>query len=128
LEAPNSTRGTWFALLRGPGGPADFWVSSAIATGLRPHRIAARDLDGDARAEVFVAAQDSHLVNGWTPIGPKSASAFRARPFDDLGAGRGPLDLCLCDVDGDGRVDLCVVNGFSNDLSLLHGRAGVNAK
>ena len=32
------------------------------------------------------------------------------------------------DVDGDGRVDLCVVNGFSNDLSLLHGRAGVNAK
>ena len=128
LDGPTTPGGTWFAMLRGPGGPADFWVSPAILTGSRPHRIAAADLDGDGRAEIFVAAQDSHLVNAWTPTGAASARAFDAKPWDDLGAGRGPLDLALCDVDGDGVLDLCVVNGFSDDLSVLHGRAGVKAK
>lgn len=122
---PGSAQGAWYGLLRGPGGPNDFSLSAPFATGLRPNRIAAADLDADGRAEVFVAAQNSHLVNAWTPIGAKGALAggLEVRAWDDLGAGLGPLDLCVSDVDGDGRLDLCVVNGFSNDLSLLYGSA-----
>ncbi len=121
-SAPDSPSGAWYALLRGPNGVADFSLSAAIPTGMRPHRIAAADLDGDGRAEVFVAAQDSHLVNGWTSAGARGANPFSPRAWDDLGVGLGPLDLCLSDVDGDGLLDLCVVNGFSNDLSVLRGR------
>jgi hypothetical protein len=79
-------------------------------------------VDGDGRAEVFVAAQDSHLINGWTAAVPRGAAQLSLRAFDDLGAGLGPLDLVLTDLDGDGRIDLCVANGFSNDLSVLYGR------
>ncbi|HUR28300.1 MAG TPA: VCBS repeat-containing protein [Planctomycetota bacterium] len=126
LTAPNATEGSWTPLVRSTG-HAEFRAGSPLLTGLRPHRIAAADLDGDGRAEVFVAAQDSHLVNAWTPDGPRGGK-FELRAWDDLGAGRGPLDLGLCDVDGDGRLDLCVVNGFSDDVTVLHGRAGVKVQ
>ncbi|MBK8178082.1 MAG: VCBS repeat-containing protein [Planctomycetes bacterium] len=121
LSAPGSTQGQWCALLSGAG-PAEFRVAATLNTGLRPHRLAAADVDGDGRAEVFVAAQDSHLINGWTAAVPRGAAELSLRAFDDLGAGLGPLDLVLTDLDGDGRIDLCVANGFSNDLSVLYGR------
>ncbi len=118
---PGSPSGAWYALLRGTRTGADFSLGAAIPTGMRPHRIAAADLDGDGRAEVFVAAQDSHLVNGWTSASTRGSNTYSPRAWDDLGVGLGPLDLCLSDVDSDGLLDLCVVNGFSNDLSVLRG-------
>jgi hypothetical protein len=59
------------------------------------------------------------MVNAWTPL---RAGVFGMRSWDDLGAGLGPLDLALVDIEDDGRIDLCVANGFSNDLSVLFGR------
>ncbi len=120
-RAPDSLVGAWFALLRGPGGPTDFTVSAPISTGLFPRGITAGDVDGDGRAEVFISIQNSTLIQGWTPTLTGEGKVFGMRPFDSLGAGRGPLDLCMSDVDGDGLLDLCVANAFSNDLSVLYG-------
>lgn len=125
LRAPDATEGEWRALLRTKDG--GWSVQRAQPTGHRPHRLCAADLDGDGRAEVFVAAQNSHLINGWTCLGLAGDGTLEVRAFDDLGAGLGPLDLALTDVDGDGIRDLCVANGFSNDLSVLQGRASSKA-
>jgi hypothetical protein len=120
-QASDSEAGMWVALVRGPGGPADFSASSPIATGMHPRGITAGDADGDGRAEVFVSVQTSTLVEVWTPTSTVGGTAFSARSFDSMGAGRGPLDLCMSDVDGDGALDLCVANAFSNDVSVLYG-------
>jgi len=119
-SAPESPEGSWTALLRRGKSAFQFESSAAFSTGQRPHRIAAVDVDGDGRAEVFVTAQNSHMLDAWTPR--PAAGAFDMRAYDDLGAGLGPLGLALADVDDDGWIDLCVANGFSNDLSVLHGR------
>jgi len=37
----------------------------------------------------------------------------------DLGAGTGPLDLIAVDLDGDGKNEIVVANGFSDDLSIV---------
>ncbi len=89
-----------------------------MPTGLRPHRIAVCDLDGDGKAEILVTAQGSHHVEVWlardTPV-----RFFRA---PDLGAGTGPLDLTAVDLDGDGRKEIVVANGFSDDVSVIRVR------
>ncbi len=120
-RATDSSVGFWFALLRGPGGPTDFRSSTPFGTSLLPRGITAADLDGDGRAEVFVAVQNSTLVQVWTPLASSAGAGLRMRALDSLGAGRGPFDLCIADVDGDGLLDLCIANAFSNDLSVLHG-------
>jgi len=70
---------------------------------------------------VFVSVQTTTLVEAWTAAPTAGDPLFAVRQFDSLGVGRGPLDLCLSDVDGDGALDLCVANAFSNDVSVLPG-------
>ena len=119
-SAPESPEGSWTALLRSGQSACEFTSSAPLSTGQRPQRIVAVDVSRDGRAEVFVTAQNSHMIDAWTPA---AGGAFGMRAFDDLGAGLGPIGLALADVDDDGWIDLCVANGFSNDLSVLHGRA-----
>ncbi len=87
-----------------------------MPTGQRPHRVVACDLDGDGKMEILATARFSHRVNVWIahagdPLG------FAVAP--DLGAGTGPLDLKLVDLDGDGRKEIVVANVFSDDLSVI---------
>ena len=85
-------------------------------TGLAPAAIDAGDVDGDGRAELFCAAQNSHNVNVWTAHDDGRV----LRRLSDLGAGLGPLDVHLVDLDGDGRLDLLTANNFSGDLSVAY--------
>ncbi len=120
-RASDSSVGMWFGLLRSPDSTLEFTVSAPIQTRLLPRGIVAGDADGDGRAEVFVAVQNSTLVEAWTSNMEPGAPRFSARAFHSMGVGRGPLDLCYSDVTGDGVLDLCIANAFSNDLSVLPG-------
>jgi hypothetical protein len=121
LLSPGSVEGWIQPWLRKAGAELAFVPGDALPTGQNPHHLVCGDADGDGRADVFVAAQNSHLVNGWRSK-RASGGALDLERLDDLGAGRGPLDLALCDVDGDGRPDLAIANAFSNDVSLIRGR------
>ncbi|MBK7875529.1 MAG: VCBS repeat-containing protein [Planctomycetes bacterium] len=86
--------------------------------GYRPYRVACGDLDGDGKAEILVSAQNSHHVELWSPRAVEGgALAFVRAP--DLGLHAGCLDLLVFDVDRDGRLDVIVANGFSNDLGVV---------
>jgi hypothetical protein len=89
---------------------------AAMPTGARPHRIAAADLDGDGKAEIVVTAQGSHHVELWLARAGDPVQFVRSA---DLGCGTGPLDLALVDLDGDGRKEIVVANGFSDDVSVI---------
>lgn len=86
--------------------------------GYRPYRVACGDLDQDGKTEILVSAQNSHHVELWTPrANADGALAFLRAP--DLGVHAGCLDLLLHDLDRDGRLDVIVANGFSNDLGVV---------
>lgn len=85
--------------------------------GYRPYRVACGDLDGDGKAEILVSAQNSHHVELWTPRVEGGALQFVRTP--DLGLHAGCLDVLLHDLDGDGKLDVIVANGFSNDLGVV---------
>jgi hypothetical protein len=114
LDSPGGTTGVvvpWIAQKDGT------WRALApIPTGLQPHRIAAGDVDGDGKADLLVTAQGSHHVEVWLARGGDPVSFVRA---PDLAAGTGPLDLLLADLDGDGKKEIVVANGFSDDLSVI---------
>jgi hypothetical protein len=108
-QGPDSPLGFVQVFLRREDG---FGVLAPKPCGLKPRHVAAGDLDLDGKAEIAVAAQNSHAVSllRLTPAGALER-------LDDVGAGLGCLDLALLDVDLDGALDLLVANAFSNDLS-----------
>jgi len=102
-------------------GAGGFARAAIEATGLAPAAIAVGDVDGDGRAEIFCAAQNSHNVGVWTPKGGQGEGGERLLVrLADVGAGLGPLDVQLVDLDGDGRLDLVTANNFSHDLSVAY--------
>jgi len=113
----NENAGAVIPLIAKQGGG---WAAlEGSATGLRPYRIAAADLDGDGRAEILVSAQNSHDVNLWL------SSATDPRGFvrgPDLGVGTGPLGLVLADLDGDGVPEILCANHFSDSVSVIRVR------
>ncbi len=88
-------------------------------TGLRPYTLRAADVDGDGAVDLLCSAQNSHHVNLWLN-GGGSPVYFARGP--DLGAGTGPLDIEVADMDGDGHISILVANNFSNDVSLIRVR------
>lgn len=97
-------------------GQGRFKLAGNAPTGFAPAAIEAGDLNGDGRAELLCAAQNSHHVNLWT----SGANGELLLPLADVGAGLGPLDVHLVDLDGDGRLDLVTANNFSHDLSVAY--------
>jgi hypothetical protein len=88
------------------------------ATGQRPYALVVGDWSGQGSVEVAVSAQNSHNVGLWR-VAASQGTAARLERQADLGAGLGPLDLLLEDLDGDGRLELVVAGAFSDDLSIL---------
>jgi len=84
-----------------------------LPAGANPKHLAAGDIDGDGQDELFAAAQNGHRVHLWSQV------EGRLEERDPLGAHLGCLDVALADVDGDGRPEVLVANGFSDDVSLI---------
>jgi len=94
---------------------------AAMATDLRPQRVLASDLNGDGRAEILVANLDSHNVNLWMTTAEGKRPIFQR--LDDVGAGVGCIALCASDLDGDGNLDLAVVDSANDGVSVIFNEA-----
>ena len=110
---PRTPPGAVELLIADPDAPAGYRASAPVPADGNARRLAAGDLDGDGVDELFAAAQNAHRVLAWRREGDALVA------LDALGAHLGPLDVMLADVDGDGTPEVCVANGFSDDVSVI---------
>ena len=113
-----------------PGGGAitasSFESKIDMGTEDSPYDIASGDLDGDGKPDIVA-------VNGGYPY---SISVYRNTgnggslsfaPKIDYPTGNGPFSVAIGDIDGDGKPDILVANGYSFTISIFRntGSAGV---
>lgn len=113
-DAVNRVRVSYQGADRTFGGPV-----STFAAGARAYAIRAGDIDGNGTEDLFVTAQNAHHVNLWLNGGSAAGRPAVFAPVADLGAGTGPLDLCLVDLRGDGGLNLVVADSFANDVATI---------
>jgi trimeric autotransporter adhesin len=91
-----------------------------FATGTHPYNIALGDINGDRKPEIVVPNQGSNTVsvfhNNTTP-GVINSGSFLPRV--DFITGSQPVSVALCDLDGDGLLDMAVPNTISRTISVF---------
>ena len=91
--------------------------------GMAPFDVAIADLDGDGLLDVAVANETNagpNLTGDVTILYGDGAGTFPRR--HTLPAGTFPGHLAVADLDGDGRLDLAVVNWGSSDVTVFRTR------
>ncbi len=80
----------------------------------QPSGVATGDLDQDGRADVVVAAKGGDRIDLLLGDGARGLGYAMT-----LATGSGPTPVGLEDLDGDGCLDIVVVNSFSNDVTIF---------
>jgi FG-GAP-like repeat/IPT/TIG domain len=92
-----------------------------LTGGASPYSVAVSDLDGDGKLDLAVANRfTSNSVSVFRNIsttGALSLTSFAAKA--DFPVGTNPGAITTADIDGDGKLDLIVVNNGSNTLSVF---------
>jgi len=90
-----------------------------IATGSTPEGVAFADLDRDGRPDLLVTnsgAKTVSLLLDTTTAGATTAS-FAAK--NDLATATGPFGITSADINGDGKLDICIANGQASTMSII---------
>jgi VCBS repeat protein/List-Bact-rpt repeat protein/FG-GAP repeat protein len=89
-----------------------------IATGVAPVAVARGDLNKDGKLDLVVANTDDDSISVFLGDGTGGFVKAAGSPFaTDLG----PFALALGDLNGDGKLDLVVVNSIGDSISIFLG-------
>lgn len=99
--------------------PASLLTSTGPTDSAGTANINISDLDGDGKPDLIVTNPLKSSISIFRNIGSTGTitrSSFGART--DLGAGAYPIGLVVTDIDGDGKPDIAVNNGYGFTLSI----------
>jgi trimeric autotransporter adhesin len=109
---------------RAPNGcitSASFAPKVDFTTGAQPYNVAISDIDGDGKPDVAVVNQASATLSIFRNTAVTgSITNTSLAPRTDFATGNNPFSIAIGDIDGDGKVDLAVVNHLSYTLSIFH--------
>lgn len=91
-----------------------------INAGSNPRSVALGDLNGDGKSEIVVANIGSNTISIFqnaSTIESIAPNSFSNRV--DLNTGEQPFNVNLCDLDGDGKLDIVVNNETNNSVSVI---------
>jgi hypothetical protein len=98
-------------------GATSFAAKVDFTAGTAPYSIAVGDLDGDGKADIAVANENSNTVSIFRNTSTVGTISFAAKV--DLITGAGPLSVAIGDLNGDGKPDLVVADFTANTVSVF---------
>lgn len=98
-------------------GNISFSLVKTYPTGTNPYCIAIADLDGDGKPELITANYLSGTISVFRNITANGKMAFASKV--DVTTGLGPRGIAVADFNGDGKVDLAVVDELSNVVQVF---------
>jgi len=111
--------GSSVAILLGNGaGGFSAAAGSPVAAGASPRWIDTLDFNGDGKLDIAVASPTDGLVTLLQGNGAGGFTAATGSPFSGYSSGG---SLAVGDFTGDGRADLVIANGGTNNLSTIPG-------
>jgi hypothetical protein len=93
-------------------------AGSPYAVGSYPRTLAVGDIDGDGKLDLAVANNGSSNI---TVLMGNGSGGFTPAAGSPVTVGVQPSGISISDFNGDGKADLAVANGYSNDVSILLG-------
>jgi hypothetical protein len=91
-----------------------------FTTGTTPYFVAIGDIDGDGKLDLAVANANSNTVSvlrNTATSGTIASGSFETEV--NFETGTGPLNVSIADIDGDGKLDLVVMNYNVSTVSVL---------
>ncbi|MGL2964936.1 beta strand repeat-containing protein, partial [Flavobacterium sp. RSB2_4_14] len=88
-----------------------------FATGDRPNNVRIGDIDGDGKSDLVLVNDSSDTVTVLRNTSTIGLVNFAAK--NDFITGDNPTSVYIADINGDGKPDLAVTNGFSDSVSLF---------
>jgi hypothetical protein len=108
-------------VLRGDG-VGGFVLHAEFPVGRTPRGVVIGDFNGDGKLDLAVANEDATQSMGTVSVllGDGLAN-FGGATQIELGINWRAVGIAVGDLDGDGRLDLAVANGFGSQIALLRG-------
>lgn len=94
----------------------DLQPQSGIPTGVHAYKLASGDLDGDGKTDLVVTNSGANNFSVLRNTGTQGAISFA--PKTDIATGNDPRGITVNDLDGDGMLDVALVNFASNTISV----------
>ncbi|MFN6341774.1 MAG: FG-GAP-like repeat-containing protein, partial [Bacteroidota bacterium] len=98
---------------------SDIATKIDFGTGFMPYSIAIGDLNGDGKPDLVTAnsanGPDVSVLRNTSTNGTVSFA-----PKVEYTTGGQPQAVVLCDIDGDGKLDIASANSGANNISVLH--------
>ena len=106
--------------LSGSIGTSSYAAKVDFTNGTNPTSVAIGDVDGDGKPDLAVVNYNSNTVSvlrNTSTSGSVDVGSFAHKV--DFATGTNPASVAIGDVDGDGKLELSIVNASSNTVSVL---------
>jgi hypothetical protein len=110
--------GSRVGILLGTGTGALQVSATTYSTGANthPYGVALGDINGDGRPDLVTA---NLLSDSFSILLGAGAGLFQPATIYSVAAGSGPSGVALCDINGDGRLDIITANFLSSSIGVL---------